>query len=189
MDLSARDRRMHECYQIPGWMWPVEMGWLYDRFAKSKVHIEVGVFCGKSMWATTGGMSKDAKFYGIDLFEPWDACPVPTSDWIYKIAVELAIATGPKVELLKMDSISAARHLLKELGPKSVDSIFLDGNHYYAEVCAEIEEFGPLLKDDGILAGHDYSTTHLGVMEAVHDKFPNQHVVHPYTRIWERCPQ
>lgn len=53
--------------------------------------------------------------------------------------------------------------------PGSVDLVYLDADHSYEAVAADIRAWWPLLSHKGILAGHDYDLTHPGVMQAVQE--------------------
>ena len=64
------------------------------------------------------------------------------------------------------DSVSAA----KLYQDKSVDFVFIDGDHRYEMVVRDIEAWFPKLKIGGIIAGHDYAWC-TDVRRAVHDYF------------------
>lgn len=53
--------------------------------------------------------------------------------------------------------------------PGSVDFVYLDGSHEFHDVNSDILVWWPSLSDKGVLAGHDYDTTHPGVMRAVQE--------------------
>ena len=52
---------------------------------------------------------------------------------------------------------------------KQFDFIYIDGAHDYDNVYRDIELSLPLLKPEGIIAGHDYQPEHHGVAQAVHE--------------------
>ena len=55
---------------------------------------------------------------------------------------------------------------------ESLDFVFIDGDHRYDEVLADIDAWLPKLKTGGMLAGDDYDeNSHPGVWRAVRDKF------------------
>merc|ERR1719329_900036 len=54
----------------------------------------------------------------------------------------------------------------------SVDIIWIDGDHSYKQALADMRAYTRKLRPGGILAGHDYSFFHDGVIRAVHEFFP-----------------
>ena len=50
-----------------------------------------------------------------------------------------------------------------------LDFCYLDGNHSFAEVCGDIENFGKLIVKDGVLGGHDFTQAYFGLCQAVLD--------------------
>jgi hypothetical protein len=56
---------------------------------------------------------------------------------------------------LPTDSLSAAG-VLKHLSIEA-DLIYIDGNHHFQLVMADIFSFNELLSDDGVMFGHDYT--------------------------------
>ena len=65
----------------------------------------------------------------------------------------------PNLKALKMSSAEA----VKQFEDKSVDMVFIDGGHEYAEVKADIEMWLPKAKK--MICGHDYNW--VAVQEAV----------------------
>lgn len=171
-------------YQIPGMQWPKEMTWIYEAFAKSGTHIEVGAYCGKSLWMAASGNAKHspASFIAVDDFSIAQECP----GWVRKVfaatAEMIAFQTGHRVQMIEKHSFDAAKELARE-GVKA-DSAFIDGCHHYAECRADIEAYSSLVKPGGILAGHDYWPEDTGVMDAVNDTGDFETI--PGTRVWLR---
>jgi hypothetical protein len=126
-----------------------------------------------------------ATVYAVDIEQPSVGAVVPDSQWIQTVlaATIAAIEAGGQVTVkpLPIGSLQAARSL-QRAGIK-LDSAFIDGSHHYADVCADINEWLPLIRPGGIIAGHDYSTAFPGVMDAVNYLLPRFEVV-PDTRIW-----
>lgn len=52
------------------------------------------------------------------------------------------------------------------------DYVYIDGLHTYEGVKVDCEKWYPLVREGGVLAGHDYGTPHIGVKKAV-DEFTN----------------
>jgi hypothetical protein len=178
-----RHEAITRAYLIPGWMWPAELGWLYDTFGESKTHVEIGSFCGRSLWASCAGMER-AVVWSVDSFAE-NADSVPDAIWLRSVADATSEAIqrqGIDLRAIRRGSIEQARELYRQ-GVR-LDSIFLDGCHELAEVSADISEWLPLLRPGGIMAGHDYSPRNPGVMDAVNDAFPGRFQVAEATRIW-----
>lgn len=66
---------------------------------------------------------------------------------------------------IESDSESASQKFENE----SVDFIFVDGGHTYKDVLLDLQSWFPKLKNNGIIAGHDW--WHDPVKEAVRDYF------------------
>lgn len=70
---------------------------------------------------------------------------------------------GITVEVLAEPSLVAAARF----APGSIDRVFLDGSHDGPSVAADLEAWSPRLREDGVLAGHDYDVKHPDLCEAV----------------------
>jgi hypothetical protein len=179
-----RHEAVTRCYLIPGWMWPSELCWLYDTFSKSRSHAEIGSFCGRSLFASCGGMAAGSTVYSIDSFCQ-NSESVPDIAWLQTVAgaTQQAIRNsfGIQLEVSTASSTDVATALYRR-GVR-LDSVFIDACHEYAECSADIECWRHLIKPGGICAGHDYSPRDPGVMDAVNEAFEQFEVV-PGTRIW-----
>lgn len=182
-DPGLRQRTIEQCYQVPGQTWPVELGWLYDTIGKSDSHAEIGTYCGRSLLASCAGMKKFSEVVAVD-----DASECPNRKWVDKIQLATLDLLHPNISInnLRMNSIDAAREC-QRLKMK-FNSIFIDGNHHYAECKADIQAWMSLLKPGGLICGHDYWPVHIGVMDAVNEVFEGKHSVVPGTRIWHMRP-
>ena len=171
-------------YRIPGEMWPTELGWLYYQLAQSKLHVEVGTFCGRSLWATCAGLQQPSRVIAVDANEG-HAIPIPWVQGVRQLTIQMIHdLTLARVELLETYSVDAARQLMQQGLAGQVDSVFIDGDHNSAEVMADCQAWWPLLRDGGTLCGHDYWSADPGVMDAVQRQFGGRHQVATNTRIW-----
>eukprot|EP00928_Gymnodinium_smaydae_P045619 TRINITY_DN30385_c0_g1_i1.p1 TRINITY_DN30385_c0_g1~~TRINITY_DN30385_c0_g1_i1.p1 ORF type:complete len:447 (+),score=55.87 TRINITY_DN30385_c0_g1_i1:44-1384(+) len=53
------------------------------------------------------------------------------------------------------------------MAPGSLDLVFIDGDHSYNGARGDIEAWWPLLREGGVMVGHDYTLTWPGVVRAV----------------------
>lgn len=184
---NYRSETMQMAYLIPGWMWPVELGWLYDTFGSSQAHLEIGTYCGKSLFTVACAMGQQeipvpALCVGVDplggsaLGAAWE------KQILQATLTAIADRAGFPAEWWEMTSVSAMR--IARENRLSFDSIFIDANHHFAEAKADIEGWLPFLRPGGIIAGHDYWPADPGVMSAVNEVFPYGFEVQPNTRIW-----
>lgn len=70
--------------------------------------------------------------------------------------------------LWRMFSVQAA----SLIPDSSLDFVYLDANHTYEEISADLEAWAPKVRDGGIVAGHDYcrrKNMDFGVKEAVQE--------------------
>jgi hypothetical protein len=82
----------------------------------------------------------------------------------YRQAVMNTAFAGNRVEILRLESVAAARLLADDL----FSFAFIDGDHRENAVMADLEAWWPKVKAGGIFAGHDYGTRgHDGVKRAV----------------------
>lgn len=166
-----------KCYEVPGQTWPTELCWLYDTFATSRSHVEIGTYCGRSLLASCGGMTLDAVVVSVE-----NDSETIDSQWSREVRNATLRMVGPVVTRLNMSSLDASVHCHNS--GMQFDSIFIDASHHYADCKADIEAWLPLLRPGGIIAGHDYWAVHPGVMCAVNDVFKNRFKVVEGTRIW-----
>lgn len=132
--------------------------------------IEIGCYAGEStkMFLDSGKVSK---LYAVDPFiGGYDPQDVYVDEYPFEDVFNyfkdniLNKYFDDVVELYKMLSIEAADKLLK-FAP--FDFVYIDGDHTYEGIKQDIRSYLPLIKDGGIIAGHDYNTCFEGVKIAV----------------------
>lgn len=75
-----------------------------------------------------------------------------------------------RYNILQMPSVTAATTVQNN----SLDFVFIDGNHAYEAVKADILAWQAKVKPGGILCGHDYGVKQWGVTQAVQEIFGNK---------------
>lgn len=71
------------------------------------------------------------------------------------------------IELHRHNSVDVA----DTFRDKVLDLVYIDANHTYDDVLADVYAWLPKLRDGGILAGHDFTTEIPDVIRAVTDRF------------------
>lgn len=145
---------------IWGWMSPEELEWLHATAAEMNSIVEIGCLHGRSAYALATGTAGNV--YCID---PWN-------DDGYRSFMS-TVGQLPNVVPIREASPAASRHV------PYVDMTFIDGDHSYDSVLADIEEWLP--KTRKLICGHDY--IHGGgfpdVAVAVDEVFGRDRVVVP----------
>jgi len=145
---------------IPGWF---DFQDIYrDAVAEAKdgdVLVELGTYLGQSaafMAECIKNSGKKLKFYAVDLFQHTDDNDhkevnrdIFTQFWHN---MELC-GVSEYIIPLKMSTAEAAAYLEEKEG--QLDFVFVDANHTYPYVKADLENYLPLIKPGGVLSGHD----------------------------------
>ena len=78
--------------------------------------------------------------------------------------------------LLNIEGKNNIKHIQKlsddaiaELKDQSFDFIYIDGLHTYDQIKKDIENYLPLVKKGGFIAGHDYHPNHQGVIDGINE--------------------
>ncbi len=137
---------------------------MVERFPSGSTFVEVGVFAGKSiayMAVEIINSGKDIRLVGVDNFS---LLPMNADRFRTNIA-----PIANRIELIEKSSVEAA----DLFADKSLEFVFIDADHVYESVRADILAWMPKVKSGGILAGHDIgqeaNRPHVGVYQAVNE--------------------
>lgn len=137
--------------------------------------VEVGCKEGR----TTGHILSSCPLAEVIAIDPWVAQPQMAEvelgetyeKWDFeKIEADFWNNVGDhqaRCRMLKMTSQEA----VAEVGP-GVDLVFIDAAHDHASVLEDIRAWWPLVKEGGILAGHDFNHKWPTIERAVAEAFP-----------------
>ncbi|MFH1657312.1 MAG: class I SAM-dependent methyltransferase [bacterium] len=125
---------------------------------KPKTILEIGTAKGGTLFCFCKLALQDATIISIDLPEGPFGGGYP--EWkrpIYKSFSK----TDQKLHLLRKDSHKeeTLEEVRKILGDNKLDFLFIDGTHAYEGVKKDFEMYGPLVKEEGIIAFHDIVKT------------------------------
>lgn len=135
--------------------------------------VEVGAFMGKS--ASFAGVEiinsgKNIKYDIVDHFLGSKNDPVGNN--CKDACLKNIESVKSVVNLVNLPSVEAAALY----SDNSLDYIFLDGDHNYEGIKADLIAWYPKLKSGGLFAGHDYEQPFPGVIQAVKEFFEEKKV-------------
>jgi predicted O-methyltransferase YrrM len=131
--------------------------------------VEVGVYNGDNI-LTLANRFPNVKFIGIDPYfdgeynDRYEQRNKQYWDDKYMKVLNKAKALG-NVTIIRKQSLDASLEFEKE----SVDIVFIDAIHTYKDCKDDINHWLKVVKPNGILSGHDYSTRFFGVIMAVNE--------------------
>lgn len=116
--------------------------------------VEVGVWQGEFN-ETLCKENPQAKIYGVDPWhayeEYWNCTNELELEGYYK-ATQIRLLPYDNYELIREFSLEA----VKDFDDKSLDFVYIDGNHTLPFVINELIQWGKKVRIGGIISGHDY---------------------------------
>ena len=145
--------------------------------------VEIGSWTGGSSEIIAKKL-KDGVLYCVDT---WDYNGCHAHPKLIELAEGRDIFTEFNKRMRKYHPITIKAKSLDAVNgfeDKSVDMVFLDGDHSYSGLMADLNAWVPKIKVKGIICGHDYGREEYGVTEAVNEYFGKPIVVLPARSIW-----
>ncbi len=143
--------------------------------------VEVGV-CDGSFSRAICKANPQAKIVGVDPFIAYDEYGDyrrPSSINKYHEKAKTLLNEYSNYSLLEKMSVEAAR----DFEDGSLDAVYIDANHRYEFVVADIHAWLPKIRKGGIISGHDYANikqpTNTHVFQAVNG-YTDSHQVKPW---------
>lgn len=121
---------------------------------EAKTLVEIGSYAGESTEVFLLALP-NTKVIGVDPLIPYDSPGAESVyDWQKNLDALKLLEEQHKgrFELWQMTSERAASRI-----SEPVDIVYIDGAHDYKSVKEDIEFWQPLLSENGILCGHDFS--------------------------------
>ena len=163
---------------IDGWMNGTELQWLFEKASEMEKIVEVGSWMGKSTHALLSGCK--GFVYAVDHFKgnasEIEGAHIRAKTEDIHAIFQRNVGYFDNLVTMKIDSREAAKHF-KE---KEIDMVFLDGDHEYSEVKADIEAWFPKCRK--LFCGHDMRQQ--GVPQALVDCKIEKVYQIPNTSIW-----
>lgn len=176
---------------VQGYMSSHELTWLAEQASRCSVVVEIGSWKGRSTRAMGDNVgrntpSRRGRVYAVDhwLGQLRDPAAAPSRE--IKVqhngdgSAVRKMFDANLADLVKSQRVVAVEHdsqlgvpqpLLRLVG--KVDMLFVDGDHSYQGCRSDVEQFSLLVRDGGIICGHDYNNQvrHQGVRDCVEDLF------------------
>jgi len=138
--------------------------------------VEIGVWKGGStafMGVEIFNSGKKISYDAIDSFEG-SVEHGDVKDWLYDEACKnlKPLTDIGVVNLIRGYSLD----LVDDYEDESIDFCFIDGSHEYEDVKKDIEAWLPKIKKGGILSGHDYDKSWVGVINAVDELLGKENI-------------
>jgi hypothetical protein len=115
------------------------------------VGVEIGTGFGENALSLLHELNIQ-KLYCIDPF-------VPYLDGDTKIQTDYLSRSEHTVKMLsKFENVTFVKKLSSEAReevPENVDFVYIDGNHGYDYVLADLRDYYPLVREKGVIGGHD----------------------------------
>lgn len=187
---------------IPGYMPIHELTWLAMHARSCQVVVEIGSWKGRSTRAMGDNVGRDrpdqrGRVYAVDhwLGQLRDPAAAPTREILVKHGGDGSairkqfddnvadLARKLRVVAVEANSQDGIPSVLQRFMGR-IDMLFIDGDHSAIGVLTDIAMFSPLLRDGGLLCGHDYNNQprHAGVRQVVDALFGN--AAQKHATIW-----
>ena len=164
---------LENAVRIEGRMSVAELYWLGLQAKKRRKIAEVGAWRGRTTRALADNTLGTVTVVDTWLGSPEQKAELPPEQLFSDFRQNLGDRIGKTVFPLRSSSMDAAR-TLRERG-ETFDFVFVDADHAYESVRADIEAWRPLVSAGGVLAGHDYQPgIWPGVVRAVDETLPDR---------------
>lgn len=151
-------KKIAKAEAIEGWMSRGELIWLAEQALTWPIIIEFGSWKGRS----TKSLASHVKglVYAVDVWKNGDAA----MEFLTNLRDEIGDGRCAPMRCTSAEF---------EFPHAQAGMVFIDANHDYNSVCADIMKARSCLKSGGLLCGHDFSESWPGVMMAVKERVPN----------------
>jgi predicted O-methyltransferase YrrM len=148
-----------------------------SRFPTNSHFVEVGSWKGQSAAYMAVEIHNSGKTIRFDCIDTWKGSlnedPHQNDQYVKNgLLYEKFMSNVDRVKHIITPRIGDSIELSKTYEDDSLDFVFIDGDHSYEAVKADIQAWLPKVKSNGLLAGHDYGWCE-SVRKAVHEVLGN----------------
>ena len=177
----------HFYESIEGWfdfqdLYSEAVAWAQD----GAQFVEVGSWFGRStayLATEIANSGKNIRLYAVDT---WKGAASDAAGMAHTVAQhggsvkEVFLANIKPVHDYVVPVEKTSSEAAATFENKSLDFVFIDADHFYESVVADIKAWLPKVKPGGVLAGHDYLNARgYGVIQAVNELLPGHTVRNP----------
>lgn len=133
--------------------------------------VELGAWKGRSSAFLVVEAKNKSKDIHVHIVDTWDGSEEHTDnmkDGLYEKFISNMSPLNGLYTAHRMTT-NEASGLFQD---SSLDGVFIDADHSYEAVRQDIQSWLPKVRSGGILAGHDYTSTFPGVIQAVNEMIP-----------------
>lgn len=190
--MTKIDDAVAAAMKIPGWMSQSELTWLAERAAELPergVWLDIGIMAGRSWTCIARAMPEKALLAALDT--SINGCYYSRDNYTGDWATDWPVAWSwcDSLRLIErrnfrwLTAQGRAEECAHLFADGSLDVVFIDACHTYEGTKAQMELYRAKLKPGGLLCGHDYCDTFLGVIQAVDELHPERQLV-PGGSLW-----
>lgn len=158
---------------IDGWF---DFQEVYDLIGRSTgpgdIVVEVGSYLGRSTAYLSGRVHAEAIVVAVDRWPYFN----PIADRV-DAREDLLSAFMSNMRQCKCHNViplRAASNIASQILSSGLSAVFIDGDHTYEAVKADVQAWLPKVRPGGIAGGHDYGAEHEGVKRAVDELLPDR---------------
>jgi cephalosporin hydroxylase len=176
-----------------GWFSPGDIAAyvnLYEQLPAGSCVAELGVWQGRSLCSVADViLRKKLKIHAVDTFRgtPGELDIVHDCDGDLRQRFESNL-TRFGIANHAVIHVGSTECIAQQISAGSLNLVFIDADHSYETVLADIKAWMPKVKVGGVLCGHDYNPPgqdHAGVRQAVDELIGMQKIiVFPESSIW-----
>lgn len=171
----------HIYHDIDGWFDFQKLYRYVVNEAKDNSHfVEIGSYLGKSTAFMAVEIANSGKNIKFDTIDTWEGSKEHGNiDYVYnKLLYNNFFKNISSLSEYIKPIMGYSFDVVNNYEDSSLDFIFIDAAHDYDSVKKDIEDWYPKLKDDGIIAGHDYNERDWpGVVMAVNEFFGKDNLI------------
>jgi cephalosporin hydroxylase len=176
-----------------GWFTPGDIAAyaaLYEQVPTGSSVAELGVWQGRSLCSVAGVIRrKNLQVHAVDTFggTPWEFdivhdCGGRLRERFEENLARFGISNNVVIH------VGSTELIAQGMDAASLSLVFIDSDHSYERVCADIKAWMPIVRPGGMLCGHDYDSAgqaHCGVKQAVDELIGlDKVVVFPGSLVW-----